>query len=154
MCGIDDLSVYRLDNAHRVAHDVFHNEYEAGEPVLETSSDVDSSWTWRERCRTDPVGALDRCTKRDTTRSQLLQAATLLPAEGARTLAVFEHGVIELCGTGARQIYRAFPFERIDAVDDAGRLLVVRKDTLLRWSPLHGWRQLYALPALPAGDGE
>ena len=154
MCGIDDLSVYRLDGAHRVAHDVFHNEYQAGEPVLEASSDVDPTWTWRERCRTDPVGELDRCTKRDATRSQLLQAATLLPAEGARTLAVYEHSVIELCGSGARQIYRTFPFERIDAVDDAGRLLVVRKDTLLRWSPLHGWRRLYALPTPPSGDGE
>lgn len=142
MCGVDDLSTFRLDAGRRVAHDVFHNYYTQDEPVLTPSSDVDPVWTWREQCWSSEPDVLGRCTNKSAVRSALLAAAYLIPAEGARTLAVYGGGVIELCGAGARQIYRAFPFARIDAVDAVGRALVMQDMTLLRWSPVHGWRAL------------
>jgi hypothetical protein len=77
----------------------------------------------------------------------MLRVATLWPVEGARTLAVYNRSLIELCDDGARQIYRSFPFESVDAVDSAGRPLVVHGGQLVRWSPVHGWRRLFAAPA-------
>jgi hypothetical protein len=138
MCGVDDNYVYRLDAKHRVAHDIFHNYYDPGDAVLRPSSDVTPTWTWKEKCWTDSE-TLGRCAKPS---GQLLQASTLLPVEGGRTLSVYGGAVIELCPRGVRQIYRTFPFTRIDAVDPAGRILVTKGMTLLRWSPVHGWRKL------------
>lgn len=150
-CGVDDYSVFRLDARGRIEHDVFHAYFVPSEPVLRPSSDVDTTWTWRERCWTDEDNVLGRCDRRDAKRSALLAASTVLPREGGRTLAVYDHSLIELCQGGARQIYRAFPLDHLDAVDAGGRPLVVHGDALLRWSPAHGWRRLLALPA-PAPD--
>ena len=148
MCGIDDLYTYRLDADHRVAHDIFHNYYIKDEPVLRASSDVDTAWSWTTRCSEDDTTTPARCPASAANRVGLLTAATLLPVEGARALAVYKGSVIELCSGGARQIYRSFPFEQISAVDDGGRALVMRGATLLRWSPVHGWRKLkrFSLP--------
>jgi hypothetical protein len=142
MCGIDDLYTYRLDANHRLTHDIFHNYYIKDEPVLRASSDVDTTWTWTTQCMDDDRPAPGGCPAAAANRVGLLTAATLRPVEGARALAVYKGSLIELCAGGARQVYRSFPFESIDAVDDAGRALVVRGATLLRWSPVHGWRKL------------
>ncbi len=139
-CGLDDLHTYRLDANHRVAHDIFHNDYLGGE--LRESSDVDTTWTWTTRCVDEDRSSRRPCAATTATRIELLTAAKLMPVEGARALAISRGVVIELCAGGARQIYRSFPFERIDAVDDAGRALVLHGETLLRWSPVHGWRKL------------
>jgi hypothetical protein len=155
MCGVNDYPTYRLDGAHEVAHDTFHDYYIEDEPVLATSSDVESMWTWREQCR-DGSEKLGPCRNKSATRTALLIAATLRPAEGARTLAVYKGSAVELCARGVRQVYRTFPFERIDAVDVAGRALVMRELDLLRWSPLHGWRKLHTfedpVPPDPGSD--
>ncbi|MBL0218013.1 MAG: hypothetical protein IPQ07_29550 [Myxococcales bacterium] len=143
MCGVDDLSTYRLAPNGTVAHDTFHNYYNPDEAVLRASSDVDPTWTWTERCWTDTPERLGRCATRSATRSALLAAATLLPVEGARTLAVYGGSMVELCPAGARQIYRAYPVDEVDAVDAVGRALVMKEATLVRWSPLHGWRKLH-----------
>ena len=150
MCGIDDNYVYRLDAKHRVTHAVFHNEYMEDEPVLRASSDVSPTWTWTVKCRKESQ-RLGRCPTKTVFNSDLLRASTLLPVEGGRTLATYGGGVIELCPEGARQIYRVFPFPSIDAVDPAGRILVMRGMTLLRWSPVHGWRKLktFVAPVRP-----
>lgn len=142
MCGVDDYPTYRLTGAHDVTHETFHAHFVENEPVLTASSDVGSTWTWREQCRAEPAGKPRRCAN-NATRSAMLIAAWLRPAEGARTLAVHDGSAVELCSGGARQVYRKFPYERIDAVDVAGRALVMRDLTLLRWSPLHGWRKLH-----------
>ena len=140
-CGVDDNFVFRLDADHRIAHDIFHDYPSADAPILRASTDVATTWTWTERCWTDD-DTVGRCKKPVAARRELLQAATLRPAEGGRTLAVFEGGLVELCARGARQIYRAFPLRAIEAVDAAGRPLGWKGTTLLRWSPLHGWRAL------------
>ena len=137
-CGVDDNYIFRLDSKHRVAHAIFHNYPSQGDAVLRPSSDVSPTWTWKEKCWIDGEN-LGRCAKPT---GQLLQASTLLPVEGGRTLSVYGGGVIELCPRGVRQIYRAFPFAAINAVDPAGRILVMKGLTLLRWSPVHGWRKL------------
>lgn len=141
MCGVDDNYLYRLDAKHRVAHDIFHNYATVDDPVLRPTSDVATSWGWTEKCWTDGENVA-RCAKPVAKRRDLLQASTLLPVEGGRTFSVFGGGVIEVCARGARQIYRTFPFPKIDAVDPAGRILVMKGMTLLRWSPVHGWRKL------------
>ncbi len=145
MCGVNDYPTYRLDTAHQVAHDTFHDYFTENAPELVASSDVESTWTWRETCRTEP-DKVSRCAN-NAARSALLIAATLRPAEGARTLAVYNGSAVELCPGGVRQIYRKFPYDRIDAVDVAGRALVMRDLTLVRWSPLHGWRKLHTFSA-------
>ena len=71
----------------------------------------------------------------------------LRPREGARALAVYGGALIELCTGGVRQVYREFPFERLDAVDASGRALVMNGGNLLRWSPQTGWRKLRAFEA-------
>ncbi len=148
-CGVDDNYVFRLDGKHRVAHDIFHNYYAEAEAVLRPSSDVTSTWSWKEKCWKEPEN-LGRCGKTSAAHSELLRASTLLPVEGGRTLSVYGGAVIELCPRGARQIYRVFPFPVIDAVDPAGRILVMKGMTLLRWSPVHGWRMLKTFVA-PVG---
>lgn len=142
-CGIDDTSTWRLDRSGRIEHTIFHNYYEEREPVLEASNDVDTEWAWRERCWGDNANKLVSCSKRIPSVSEMLRVATLRLVEGARTLAVYGGSLIELCGDSARQIYRAFPFATVAAVDSAGRSLVVDGGAILRWSPLHGWRRLY-----------
>jgi hypothetical protein len=142
MCGVNDTYVFRLDAGHRVAHDIFHDYYTGtAEPVLQPSSDVTQTWTWKEKCWNGSE-SLGRCPKKSAVQSQLLRASTLLPVEGGRTLSVYGGAVIELCPEGVRQIYRTFPLAKIDAVDPAGRILVMQDMTLLRWSPVHGWRKL------------
>ncbi len=155
MCGIDDNYVYRLDAQHRVNHDIFHNYYEEKEAVLRPSSDVTSTWTWKEKCWTEPQ-TLGRCPKKTAVHSEMLRAQALLPVEGGRTLSAYAGGVIELCPDGVRQIYRVFPFPSIDAVDPAGRILVMKGMTLLRWSPVHGWRKLktFVDPVRPDGGSD
>lgn len=150
-CGVDDNYVFRLDADHRIAHDIFHNYPSTSAPILRASTDVATTWSWTERCWTeeDVVG---RCPKAVAARRELLQAATLLPAEGGRTLAVFGGSLVEVCARGARQIYRAFPLPAIEAVDPAGRPLAWKGTTLLRWSPVHGWRVLKTFtPAVAPG---
>jgi hypothetical protein len=142
-CGVSEQHVYRLDGRRVVTADVFHDYYISDEPVLRAISDIDTSWSWKPRCwRTDSSDGLTDCTAKSARRTNLLTAATLSPAEGARTLAVYEHGLVELCDRGARLVYRSFPFDHVDAVDAAGRALVMRGESLLRWSPVHGWRKL------------
>ncbi len=142
MCGIDDRYTFRLDKNHRVEHDIFHDYFtDSNEPVLRASSDVTPTWTWAETCWNE-AETVGRCTTKSATRNDLLRAAMLTPAEGARTLAVYQGSAIELCPRGVRQIYRVFPMDTIDAVDMAGRALVGKGMTLLRWSPVHGWRKL------------
>lgn len=133
-CGIDEHHVWRFDPATRkVAHTIFHNDYDGDAPPLRASDDVGTTWTWRLRDQHDAVT------------SDMLFAKTLLPVEGARTLAVHEGGAVELCTRGARQIYRSFPYERIDAVDVAGRPIVATHEAVVRWSPQHGWRRVFGL---------
>ena len=149
-CGVDENYVFRLDATHHVAHDIFHNYYMEKEAVLRPSSDVTSTWTWKEKCWKE-ADSLGRCPKKSGADSDMLRASTLLPVEGGRTLSVYGHAVVELCPEGVRQIYRVFPFDAIDAVDPAGRLLVMKGRTLLRWSPVHGWRKLktFVAPVRP-----
>lgn len=154
MCGVSEQHVFRLDAKHRVTGDVFHDYYIPDEPVLHASTDIDTQWAWKPRCwSSETPDNLGRCTAKSASRTNLLIAATLKPVEGARTLAVYERGLIELCERGARLVYRTFPFERVDAVDAAGRALVMRGPTLLRWSPLHGWRKLKKFP-MPVDEPE
>jgi hypothetical protein len=102
------------------------------------------------RCHGASSTRYARC---DAHHDRALLEAGLSPVEGGRTLAVYSGSLVELCGHGARQVYRAFPYERIDATDASGRPLVVRGGALLQWSPAHGWRRLFALPEPPtAGD--
>jgi hypothetical protein len=147
MCGVDDTPTWRLDRSGRIDHTIFHDYYESGEPALEATDDVATAWRWRERCWGDKAQVLTSCSRRIPTVSSMLRVATLWPVEGARTLAVYNRSLIELCDDGARQIYRSFPFESVDAVDSAGRPLVVHGGQLVRWSPVHGWRRLFAAPA-------
>jgi len=156
MCGVDDSPVWRLSTANKISHTIFHEYYTSDGPVIQPTDDVGTSWTWRERCgRTtdDNERAFGACTERDADRTAMLLAKTLRPSEGARTLAVHEGGLVELCGDGARQIYRRFPFSRVDAVDSRGRALVGFDHALYRWSAKHGWRRLYRL-AKPATESE
>ena len=147
MCGVDDSPTWRLDpGSGAIAHTIFHNQYTANEPVLGTTDDAATTWAWRERCREDEAAPLGACTDRDPSRSAMLAAKTLVPVEGGRVLAVFQGSLIELCPQGARQIYRAFPFDHLAAVDHLGRPLVVRGGILLRWSAGGGWRRLYGVP--------
>ncbi|HVK89747.1 MAG TPA: hypothetical protein VM513_36750 [Kofleriaceae bacterium] len=101
----------------------------------------------RHSCSTKELGA---CTNKDATRATLLTAGRLSPVEGGRTLALWGGALVELCGDRARQLARAFPFDRIDAVDSTGRPLVLHERTLFRWSPAHGWRRLFVAPDLPS----
>jgi hypothetical protein len=154
-CGVSEQHVYRLDAKHRVTGDVFHDYYMPDEPVLRASTDIDTQWAWKPRCwSSETPDNTSACTARAASRYDLLTAATLKPAEGARTLAVYEHGLIELCERGARLVYRTFPFDRVDAVDAAGRALVMRGESLLRWSPLHGWRKLKTFASPRPADPE
>ncbi len=145
MCGVDDTFVWRLGANAKIDHTIFHNYYESREPVLEPDDDVGSEWRWRERCWDEESTVLTSCTKRVPAISTMLRVATLRPAEGARALAVYSGALIELCEDGARQVYRTFPFSKVDAVDAQGRPLIVNGSDLLRWSPVHGWRRLYKL---------
>jgi hypothetical protein len=133
MCGVDDWPVYQLAGG-TVTHAIFHAGY-GDDQTLEAADDVGTTWTWRAHC--------PDCSTRQRT---LLEAQKLRPVEGARVLAVYEHGLVELCTNGARLVYRAFPFEHIAAVDHAGRPLVVTGDMLARWEPTHGWRRLTTIP--------
>jgi len=114
--------------------------------LIEPADDAATTWAWRERCRATESAQLGTCRVRDPKRSAMLAAKTLLPVEGARVLSVFQGSLVELCPGGARQIYRAFPFDHLAAVDHAGRPLVVRSGLLLRWSAGDGWRRLYGVP--------
>jgi hypothetical protein len=145
MCGVSESHVWRLARSGKIDHAIFHDYYESREPVLEPDDEVATAWRWRERCWRDDSAMLSSCSRRIPTVSSMLRVATLRPIEGARALAVYAGGLIELCEDGARQVYRAFPFPSIDAVDAQGRPLVVRGGELLRWSPVHGWRRLYRL---------
>ena len=155
MCGVDDYDTYRFDTKHRVSHDVFHNYYnDTDEPMLEPANDVDAVWTWAQTCRVidDAAG---RCRNRDPARRALMEAAMLAPREGARALSLYRGSLIELCPAGVRQVYRAFPFDHLDAVDASGRALVMNGGDLLRWSPSAGWRKLRTFEVSPAAaDGE
>ena len=143
-CGVDDMPVWRLSPARKISHTIFHNYYQVGEPVLKTSDDAATTWTWHERCGHENYGQrLTACKERDDDRSAMLMAKTLFPVEGARTLSVYEGGLIELCADGARQIYRRWPVDTVHAVDARGRPLVVYGRALYRWSEQHGWRRLY-----------
>lgn len=147
MCGVDDTHVHRLDANHRIAHSIFANYYTVDGSVLVADNESEATWTWRERCWTeDESHRVGRCSTKSATRANLLTAGTLYPVEGARTLSVWNQSLVELCGTGARQVYRQFPFNQIDAVDHAGRAVVMHQNELLRWSPVHGWRMLFTLP--------
>jgi hypothetical protein len=147
MCGVDDAPTWRLDpGSGAIAHTIFHNQYVLSELVLEPSDDAAPTWSWRERCRATDSAPLGACPGRDPSRSAMLAAKTLLPVEGGRVLSVFQGSLVELCPGGARQIYRAFPFDRLAAVDHVGRPLVVRNGLLLRWSAGDGWRRLYGTP--------
>jgi len=148
-CGVDDTPVWRLNGNGRIDHTIFHNYYESQEPVLEGDDEVGIEWQWRERCWGEDASVLTSCSKSVPAVSAMLRVGTLRPVEGARALAVYGGSLIELCDDGARQVYRAYPFETIDAVDAQGRPLVVRGDELLRWSAVHGWRRLYKRPAEP-----
>ncbi len=150
-CGVDDTPVWRLDRSGRIDHTIFHNYYEGHEPVLQASDDVGTEWRWRERCWND-AHVLTSCSRSIPAVSEMLRVGTLWPVEGARTLTVYERSLIELCDDGARQIYRSFPFEAIDAVDSVGRPLVAHAGALLRWSPVHGWRRLLAPAKLPNAE--
>src|SRR5262249_10265731 len=92
------------------------------------------------------------CAPASSAQARILEAATLIPAEGARTLATWQGSLIELCGNGARQIYRKFPVEEIAATDSVGRPLVMRAKTLFRWSPVNGWRKLFTVPDVPVPE--
>ena len=149
-CGVDEYPTWRLDLASQaITHTVFHTYYpgEGDEPLakLQASSDVEPTWTWRERCWKGEASTQIRCTTRNRARSAMLVAKTLLPIEGARTLAVYDGSLVEICGDRARQIYRRFPFDQVSAVDSVGRPLVARNGSVLRWSPTHGWRRLYKI---------
>lgn len=120
--------------------------------MLQAGDDVAVEWTWRERCWGDNDQGLTSCSRRIPTVSAMLRVATLWPVEGARTLAVYERSLIELCDDGARQIYRSFPFDKVDAIDSVGRPLVVNDGKLLRWSPVHGWRRLFAAPVVKPAE--
>jgi hypothetical protein len=147
MCGVDDSPTWRFDpSSGAITHAIFHNQYVLNDRVLEASDEAAATWTWRERCREDESAPLGACTTRDPIRSAMLAAKTLRPVEGGRTLSVFEGSLVELCSGGARQIYRAFPFDHLAAVDHVGRPLVVRGGMLLRWSAGDGWRRLYSAP--------
>ncbi|HEY5937559.1 MAG TPA: hypothetical protein VIU61_23090, partial [Kofleriaceae bacterium] len=142
-CGVDDSPVWRLSSAGKISHTIFHNYYQLGEPVLRASDSSATTWTWRERCPdADYASKLTTCDRNDD-RSAMLMAKTLLPVEGARTLSVFENSLVELCADGARQVYRRWPGQHLDAVDARGRPLVVIGYSLYRWSEHHGWRRLY-----------
>jgi hypothetical protein len=142
-CGIDDWSVWRLDGARRITHEIFHSYYERG-AVLHPSDDAGTTWRWRSKCIAEDD---DDCTKPTPQREALRLLSTVLPIEGGRTLGVYRGSLIELCRGGARQIYRAYPLDHLDAVDAAGRALVLHGGALLRWSQVHGWRRLFALPS-------
>ena len=154
MCGVDDYYTYRFDTQHRVAHDIFHNYYTGtDEPILEPSTDVETVWTWAEKCRV-PDDATGKCQKRQPARRALMEAAMLSPREGARALALYRNSLIELCSAGVRQVYREFPFDHLDAVDASGRALVMNGVDLLRWSPSVGWRKLKTFAdAKPSDQG-
>ena len=151
MCGIDDTPVSRFDGTH-AAYDIFHNYDGPSRPTLEPSDDVATTWTWQTRCLpshdSDDDGEVVHrvpC-KIPAKRLAMLTAATLRPRTGGgRDLAVHSGSLIELCDRGARQVYREFPFPRVDATDARGRPLVVDRNQLLRWSAVHGWRRLYQL---------
>jgi hypothetical protein len=144
-CGVDDWSVWRLDGARRITHDIFHSYYERG-AVLHPSDDVGTTWRWRSKCLAKDD---EDCTQPTPQRDALRLLSTVLPIEGGRTLGVYRGSLIELCPGGARQIYRAYPLDHLDAVDATGRALVLHEGALLRWSPVHGWRRLLALPPAP-----
>jgi hypothetical protein len=137
MCGVDDWPVWRLTGA-RVQNAIFHAGY-GDDDTFEAADDVATSWRWRSHC--------PACGHAGD--GKLLAAQKLLPVEGGRTLAVYQHSLVELCEGGGRQIYRAFPFERIAAVDSAGRPLVAADGVVARWSPAHGWRRGLALSPRP-----
>ena len=153
-CGVDDTPTWRLDRSGRIDHTIFHNYYESREPMLTAADDVAAEWSWRERCWGENDWGFTSCSRRIPTVSAMLRVSTLWPVEGARTLAVYERSLVELCDDGARQIYRSFPFEEIAAVDSVGRPLVVHRGTLLRWSPTHGWRRLFTAPAIKPPPAE
>lgn len=153
-CGVDDSPVWRLSQSRKISHTIFHNYYQDGEPVLRASDDAATTWTWRERCPDEGYGPkLTACKERDHDRSAMLMAKTLLPVEGARTLSAYQNSLVELCADGARQIYRRWPVDQLDAVDTRGRPLVVIGRGLYRWSAQHGWRRLHRQkPATPTND--
>jgi len=134
MCGVDDWPVYQLADT-TITHAIFHAGYGDDHTLDAADGGIGTTWTWRSHC--------PDCSMRQRT---LLEAQKLQPVEGARVLAVYEHGLVELCTNGARLVYRAFPFEHIAAVDHAGRPLVVIGDMLVRWDPAHGWRRLTTIP--------
>jgi hypothetical protein len=142
-CGIDDYPTFRFDGK-TLDHHIFHLHYDGGDSALIASDDAATTWTWRRRCRDDDYAFTRACPAPQPRERAMLEAYTLLPAEGARSLAVFEGGLVELCPGGARLIHRHYPFRRVDAVDWVGRPLQVRGDELFRWSPVHGWRRLTA----------
>jgi hypothetical protein len=144
-CGIDDWSVWRLDGARRITHEIFHSYYDRG-ATLHPSDDVGTTWRWRSKCLAKDD---EDCTTPTPQREALRLLSTVLPIEGGRTLGVYGGSLIELCPGGARQIYRAYPLDHLDAVDATGRALVLHDGALLRWSPVHGWRRLFALPSAP-----
>jgi hypothetical protein len=135
--GVNDYPTWRLDlSSLAVSQTTFHDSEQ-----LLASSDAASSWSWRDRCGGDPDEPGRPCMW-SALKQTMLVAKTLFPAEGARTLAVFDGSLIEVCAKGARRISRDYPFERVDAVDWVGRPIVVRGNTVLRWGA-HGWRRLY-----------
>jgi hypothetical protein len=150
MCGVDDYPVYRLDPLTRaIEHTIFHNYYTGAEPLAELAAgdDVAAQWTWTANCWVENEARHDCSPRRK--HGLLLAAKTLLPAEGARTLAVYEGSLVEVCTGGARQIYRRFPFGELAATDHLGRPLVVARGAVLRWSATDGWRRLAKEPAPP-----
>jgi hypothetical protein len=146
-------SLHRLDvaapKAERVAHATFEENTPHGPLVaMIPSNDTATEWTWEARCFIASEGVTRSCEMTDSPYWQMVAMRTLRPVEGARTLAVFGPNLVEVCDRGTRQIYRAFPFGAVTAVDAAGRPLVVFDNDVLRWSPRHGWRALYVRPRL------
>jgi hypothetical protein len=150
-CGIDDYPTWRFDGK-TLDHFIFHLHYDNGDSALVASDDAATTWTWRRRCRDDDYAFTRPCPAARPRERAMLEAYTLLPAEGARSLAVFEGGLVELCPGGARLVHRRYPFRRVDAVDSVGRPLQVRDDAVYRWSPIHGWRRLSPEPPVAAGE--
>jgi hypothetical protein len=142
-CGLDESPTFRFDpDSNTVESTIFDNEPTIGAVVLRADSDVTPTWRWQRLCRQDDPQDLGPCHEPQHASFSLLLAKELRPVEGARTLSVYSGALVELCRGGAREIYRAFPLQAIDAVDSHGRPLVARSHGVYRWSPTHGWRQL------------
>jgi hypothetical protein len=128
MCGwrADEIASIDLRTGH-TAYQSFSDDAPAQLAVVD-----DAGATWRYAARGVPTAAAARD----------LILARRAPAIGARALFA-EHGdLIELCGSRARLLSHAYGADEVDAVDAAGRALLVRGDAVLRWSARFGWRVL------------